>query len=82
MQLAPINDSSWPFLEGTVGAFDKDYKVFSERARAYLNSRSYMLVMGKDQATHHYEEDTHSVKASPSSKLKEPIVNHISNDEE
>ena len=28
-RLAALNDSSWRFLEATVGAFDKDYKVFS-----------------------------------------------------
>ena len=28
-QLAALNDSSWCFLEATVGAFNKDYEVFS-----------------------------------------------------
>ena len=34
--LASLNDSSWCFLEATVGAFDEDYEVFSQRAHAYL----------------------------------------------
>ena len=34
MRLASLNDSSWLFLEATVGAFDEDYVVFSQRARA------------------------------------------------
>ena len=29
-----LNDSSWRFLEATIGAFDDDYEVFSQRARA------------------------------------------------
>ena len=33
-RLAALNDSSWHFLEATVGAFDEDYEVFSQRARA------------------------------------------------
>ncbi|KAE8784316.1 hypothetical protein D1007_42095 [Hordeum vulgare] len=36
-QLAALNNSSWRFHKSTVGAFDKDYKVFSQRAPAYLN---------------------------------------------
>jgi hypothetical protein len=80
--LAAINDSSWSFLEGTAGAFDEDFDVFSQRARAYLNSRASMLVPGQDQATHHYEGCTHGVEASSSSKLKEPIIIDISDDEE
>ena len=28
-RLAALNDSSWRFLEATVGAFDEDYEVFS-----------------------------------------------------
>ena len=28
-RLASLNGSSWHFLEATVGAFDKDYEVFS-----------------------------------------------------
>ena len=39
-RLAALDDSSWRFLEATVGAFDEDYEVFSQRARAYLNSRA------------------------------------------
>ena len=31
-RLAALNDSSWHFLEATIGAFDKDYEVFSQRA--------------------------------------------------
>ena len=42
--LAALNDSLWGFLEATVGAFDEDYKVFSQRARAYLISRASRLV--------------------------------------
>jgi hypothetical protein len=29
MRLAALNDSSWHFLEATVGAFDEGYEVFS-----------------------------------------------------
>ena len=39
-RLAALNDSSWRFLEATLGAFDEDYEVFSQCARAYLNSRA------------------------------------------
>ena len=28
-RLATLNDSSWRFLEATVGGFDEDYEVFS-----------------------------------------------------
>ena len=69
MQLAALNDSSWCFLEATVGAFDEDYEVFSQRARAYLNLRASRLVPGAAQATHHYNEGTHDAEASPSSML-------------
>jgi hypothetical protein len=82
MRLAALNDSSWRFLEATLGAFDEDYEVFSQRARAYLNSRASRLVPGVAQATHHYDEVTHDVGASPSSMSKEPIIIDISNDEE
>ena len=34
------------------------------------------------EATYHYEEGTHDVEASPSSKFKEPIIIDISNKEE
>ena len=51
--LAALNDSSRRFLEATIGAFDEDYKVFSQRARAYLISRANRLVPGAAQATHH-----------------------------
>ena len=33
--LAALNDSLWPFLEASLGAFDEDYEVFSQRAHAY-----------------------------------------------
>ena len=82
MRLAALNDSSLCFLEGTVGAFDEDYKVFSQRARAYLISRASRLVPGAAQATHHYNEGTHDAEASPSSMSKEPIVIDISDNEE
>ncbi|KAE8810658.1 hypothetical protein D1007_12585 [Hordeum vulgare] len=81
-QLAGLNDSIWHFLEATIGSFDEDYKVFSQRARAYLNSRARRLVPGAAQATDHYEEGTHDVEASPYSMSKEPIIIDISNDEE
>ena len=77
-----MNDSSWCFLESTVGTFDKDYEVFSQRARAYLISRASRLVPGAAQATHHYDEGTHKAEASPSSMSKEPIVIDISDNEE
>ena len=51
-RLAALNDSSWHFLEATVGAFDEDYEVFSQRARAYLISRASRLVPGVAQPTH------------------------------
>ena len=44
--LTALNDSSWHFLKATIGAFDEDYEVFSQRARAYLNSRASRLVPG------------------------------------
>ena len=43
-RLAALSDSSWHFLEATTGAFDEDYHVFSQRARAYLISRASRLV--------------------------------------
>ena len=63
MRLAALNDSSWRFLEATVGAFDEDYEVFSQRARAYLISRASRLVPGVAQATHHYNKGIHDAKA-------------------
>ena len=45
-RLADLNDSSWRFLEATLGAFDEDYEVFSQHARAYLISRASRLVPG------------------------------------
>jgi hypothetical protein len=81
-QMAALNDGSWCFLEATLGAFDEDYEVFSQRARAYLNSRTSRLVPVVAQETHHYDEGTHDVEASPSSMSKEPIIIDISDDEE
>ena len=81
-RLATLNDNSWCFLEATVGAFDEDYEVFSQRARAYLISRASRLVPGAAQATHHYNGGTHDAEASPSSMSKEPIVIDISDNEE
>ena len=80
-RLAALNNSLWRFLKATVGAFDKDYEVFSQRARAYLNSRGSRLVPRAAQATHHYDEGTHDAEASPSSMSKEPIVIDISDNE-
>ena len=81
-RLDALNDSSWRFLEATVGAFDEDYEVFSQRARAYLTSRASRLVPRAAQATHHYDEGTHDEEALPSSMSKEPIVIDISDNEE
>ena len=81
-RLAALNDSSWRFLEPTLGAFDKDYEVFSQCAHAYLNSRASRLVPGAAQATHHCDEGTHDAEASPSSMSKEPIVIDISDNEQ
>ena len=64
-QLAALNDSSWRFLEATIGAFDEDYEVFSQRARSYVISRASRLVPGVAQATHHYNVGTHDAEASP-----------------
>ena len=64
-RLAALNDSLWHFLEATVGAFDEDYEVFSQRAHAYLILRASRLVPVAAQATHHYNEGTHDVEASP-----------------
>ena len=82
MRLAALNDSSWGFLEATVGAFNEDYTVFSQRGRAYLISRASRLVPGAAQASHHYNEGTHDAEASPSSMSKESIIIDISNNEE
>ena len=81
-RLAALNDGSWCFLEATVGAFDEDYEVFSQRARAYLILRASRLVPRAAQATHHYDEGTHDAEASPSSMSKEPIIIDIFDDEE
>ena len=81
-RLAALNDRSWRFLEATVGAFDEDYKVFSQHARAYLISRASRLVPEAAQATHHYNEGTHDAEASPSSMSTEPIVIDICDNEE
>ena len=80
--LATLNDSSWCFLEATLGAFDEDYEVFSQRARAYLISRASRLVPEAAPVTHHYSEGTHDAEASPSSMSKETIVIDISDNEE
>ena len=81
-RLAALNDSLWHFLKATLGAFDEDYEVFSQHARAYLNSRASRLVPGVAQATHRYDEGTHDAEDSPSSMSKEPIVIDICDDEE
>ena len=82
MRLAALDGNLWCFLEATVGAFDKDYEVFSQHARAYLISRASRLVPGVAQATHHYDEGTHKAEASPSSMFKDPIIIDISDNEE
>ena len=69
-------------VEAIVGAFDEHYEMFSQRARAYLISIASRLVPGVAQTTHHYDEGTHDVEASPSSMSKEPIIIDISDDEE
>ncbi|KAE8799866.1 Casein kinase I isoform delta-like protein [Hordeum vulgare] len=46
MRFVALNDSSWHFLEATVGAFDKDYKVFSQHSSAHLKSRATKKTMG------------------------------------
>ena len=81
VQLAALNDSSWRFLEASIGAFNEDYEVFSQRAHAYLTSRASRFVPGAAQETHHYNEGTHDTEASPSSMSKEPIVIDISDNE-
>ncbi|KAE8791984.1 hypothetical protein D1007_33615 [Hordeum vulgare] len=81
-RLAALNDISWCFLESIVGAFDEDYNVFSERDRAYINSRDNKLVPRAAQVTHHYEEGTHDVEASPSSMSNDRIITDICDDEE
>ena len=70
------------FSRGNPCAFDEDYEVFSQRARAYLISRASRLVPGAAQATHHYNEGTHDAEALPSSMSKDPIVIDISDNEE
>ena len=81
-RLAALNDSSWRFLEATVGAFNEDYELFSQCACAYLISRASRLVPGAAQAIHHYNEGTHDAEASPSSMSKQPIVINISDNDE
>ena len=80
-RLVALDDSSWRFLEATVGAFDEYYEVFSQHACAYLISRASRLVLGVAQATQHYNEGTHDAEASPSSMSKEPIIINISGNE-
>ncbi|KAE8776783.1 hypothetical protein D1007_50514 [Hordeum vulgare] len=70
-RLAALNNNWLYFLEGSAGAFHDDYKLFSQHACAFVNSRAGSLVPGQDEATHHYKEGTHDVEASPSSK---PII--------
>ena len=74
-RLSALSSSSWCFFAGTVGAYDEPYDVFSQRARAYMNSRSSRLVNHTD-----HEQGTHDVQISPSSKGKETII--ISDDDE
>ena len=73
-RLSVLRSSSWCFFAGTVGTYDEPYAVFSQRARAYMNSRSSRLVNHTD-----HEQGTHDVKISPSSKGKETII--ISDDD-
>ncbi|KAE8815757.1 hypothetical protein D1007_06817 [Hordeum vulgare] len=80
--LAALNDDSWHFLEANVDAFDEYYKVFSQRAPTYLNSRASRLVPGASQETHHNKEGTHDVEASHSSMSKESIIIDIPDYEE
>ncbi|KAE8766920.1 hypothetical protein D1007_61790 [Hordeum vulgare] len=77
--LAALNNSSWCFIKDSAGVFDEDYKLFCQHAHALHSSRSDRLVTEQAQSTHRYEEGTHDVEASPSSK---PIIIDISNDEE
>ena len=62
-RLSCLSRSSWCLFEGTVGAYDQLYAVFSQRARAYMNSRSSRLVNHTD-----HEKGTHDVQILPSSK--------------
>lgn len=73
-RLASLSDILWHFLEATLDALDKDNEVFSQHAHAYLTSRASRLVPGVARETHHYDEGTHDVEASPSSMFKEPII--------
>ena len=75
-RLSALSSSSWCFFAGTVGAYDEPYDVFSDCARAYMNSRSSRLVNHTD-----HEQGTHDVQISPSSKGKETIIN-FDDDEE
>ncbi|KAE8806375.1 hypothetical protein D1007_17428 [Hordeum vulgare] len=81
-RLAALNDNSYCFLEAIVGAFEKDYRVFSRRAHAYLNSTASNLVLGEAFASQNYEEVTHDVEASPSSMSKESYIIDVSDDDE
>ena len=74
-RLLALRSISWCFFAGTVGAYDEPYAVFSQRARAYMNSRSSRLVNHTD-----HEQGTHDVQITPYSKGKETIT--ISDDEE
>ncbi|KAE8806131.1 hypothetical protein D1007_17733 [Hordeum vulgare] len=72
-RLATLNNSSWYFLEAIVGAFDEDYKVVSQHARAYLKLRANRCVS---------RAGTHDVEALTSCMSKDPIIIDISDDEE
>ena len=74
-RLSALSRNSWCFFEGIVGAYDEPYAVFSQCARAYMNSRSSRLVNHTD-----HEQGTHDVQILPSSKRKETII--ISDDDE
>ncbi|KAE8798683.1 hypothetical protein D1007_26037 [Hordeum vulgare] len=77
--LVALYNSSCCFLEGFASAFDDEYELISERAHVLLCSKAVMLVSRHAHATHHYEESTHDVEASSSSK---PIIIDISDDKE
>ncbi|KAE8803826.1 Casein kinase I isoform delta-like protein [Hordeum vulgare] len=47
--LATLNDNLWCFIESAIGAVDEDYEVFSNCARAYLNSRASRETMGSTE---------------------------------
>ena len=55
-RLSALNSSSWCFFAGNVGAYDEHYDVFSQRARAYMNSRSSRMGPGPAKANHTDDE--------------------------